>query len=114
MRKRLQKALDLQGGLYSIEDIAVEVKAGRMQLFQNENGICIVSVLEFPQRKMLNVVAVVGTMDVIPTLQDEVEAFGRSQGCTRFYSEGRPGWTKVLTKFGWTSIGARSHMIKEL
>lgn len=114
MRKRLQKALDLQNNLYEIEDLAVEIKAGRMQLFECDAGICITNVLVFPRKKVLNVIAVVGEMSVIPTLQDQVIAFGKAQDCDFFFTEGRAGWKKVLPKFGWTNLPERSHLMIDL
>lgn len=111
---RLQKVLDQNGNAYEISDVIDEIRQGKLFAFENEHGCCIVQIVPLPRKKVLNVFAVIGEMEVIASLQDEVEAFGKRMGCDVFYTEGRAGWQKVLPHYGWTDLGNRSHLMKEL
>lgn len=107
MRRRLQKVLDMQGNAYEISDVAAEIKAGRMQLFQNDHGCVITQVITLPRKKILNIFAVCGEM-AVTSLKDDLIAFGKAQGCDILFTEGRKGWARILPRFGWTNLPERS------
>lgn len=62
----------------------------------------------------LNVVALggVGLDDWLPGVENTIEEFAREKGCVRVQMEGRRGWARELTKFGWRETTVK--MIKEL
>jgi hypothetical protein len=105
LRKRLQRALDFAGGIYSQQDIIEMVKAGTMQAWHTENSLVLTQVVPYPQKRALNVFAVVGDMDEALSMHDEVEAFAREQGCEFMVMTGRKGWTRIMPNWGWQEAG---------
>lgn len=105
MLKRLQRALDFAGGIYSVEDVVDLVKAGKMQAWHTPNSLVLSQVVPYPRKKVLNVFAVVGDMDEALSMHDELEAFAKEQGCEFMMMTGREGWTRVMPKWGWGKAG---------
>ena len=49
---------------------------------------------------------------VIDAVLETIEAWARSEGCTRVEAIGRPGWTRTLKSHGWEP--RLVHMAKEI
>lgn len=101
LQKRLIKALKIGGETHNPADIAVAVKEGRMQAWQNGQSVVITEVIGYPQKRVLNVFIAVGSLDEVMAIQPQLEAFGREHGCYCLRMAGRKGWTKVLPNHGW-------------
>ena len=108
--RRFQKALDVGGNLYAIEDIVAEVAAGTMQWLQSSNGAfhAVTTICNFPRRKVLLVVLGFGRMrdGAFEEVHDQIVALARSEGCAFIETGGRTGWARALSEKNWECIGA--------
>lgn len=103
MLKRLEKVLNIMGNLYTVEDIRYYLRVGHMTAFVNEepSGCIITDVSDYPQKRVLNVVAGFGTIEGIVALIPQLYAHAEENRCDTFYMRGRPGWARVLPKHGY-------------
>lgn len=106
MNARLRKALAIGGDVYDVADIIEAIRDGRMQCFsRGDTAFVVTEVGVFPRKKVLNVVALCGKLEDVMSMHDELLDFAREQGCEFVSSFGRPGWAKVLPKYGWRRTG---------
>lgn len=78
-----------------------------MQLFTFEGerglfGLVVTEITEFPTGKVLQIVGCAGE-GILETVDDilVLEAWGRYIGCKKIRIDGRPGWERELSPFGW-------------
>lgn len=97
---KLNRALVHQGDLYSIQDVIDALNDGSMQSFTDGETWVITRISEFPRRKALDVMLVIGTLDGARAIEPQVINFAKEHGITLLTASGRIGWDKV--KFdGW-------------
>jgi hypothetical protein len=101
MRARFQKALDVGGNVYEIEDIVAGIKTGEFQAFSSEDAFVVTEIRVFPRKKVLSVVAAAGSLPAVMALQPQFTRFAIEQGCSSLFTSGRLGWQRVLPKYGW-------------
>jgi len=101
-RALVASALEYCGGTHNLEDIAIAVRMGEMQVFESDKAVIVTEVLTYPRLKALHAFLVAGDMtELLEILQPQIEAFAREQGCSRLSCAGRFGWTRVLPNHGW-------------
>lgn len=106
IKARLRKALAIGGDVYDAADICQAVEEGRMQVFaRGDTALVVTEIGVFPRKKVLNVVALCGKLEDVMSMHDELVAFAREHGCAFISSFGRPGWAKVLPRYGWRRTG---------
>lgn len=105
LRLHVIEALKYAHGTHTIEDVEQAIRAGEAQPWLGENAVMVTEVLDLPQAKVLHFWLCGGDLDELLAMQPEIEAWGRSVGCTKASTAGRPGWKKVLKDrgygFGW-------------
>ena len=92
---------------------ALKGKSARLWLSVNDGtiqSVCIVQVSERPKNKICSIWICAGSnrkewMQFIET----IEAWAKSNGCTRMRHEARMGWARELKKYGYKT----SHVIIE-
>jgi hypothetical protein len=99
--KRLARALDRQGGLWSISDILERISAGTMQSFVKNNSWIVTQISVFPRRRMLEIVAAVGDLGDCRALHNEVIAFADRMNVDLVAAYGRLGWVRDARRNGW-------------
>lgn len=112
LRAQIQKALDLAGNTHTVEDLLLEVLSGNAKMWETENSIIIASILEFPQKRVLEMWVAAGELNEILEAAEKVYQWGRDHGCTLAVISGRKGWTKPLASHGWEPV--RMDFTKEL
>lgn len=104
MFKKLEKALKVDGGLYSAYDIIDAVKSGSMQGFVLDDNWVVTQVFHYPQKTILHIVVVVGEMDKVMSMYDQVVEFAKEQQVDMISTLGRRGWEGVTIPEGWSPI----------
>jgi hypothetical protein len=93
-------------------DVRKLFECGRATLFiatgpQGLVGFAGVEVVEYPSRTVCNVLGIGGKRGFLAVAIDElmpvVLSFGKTQGATVVALSGRPGWLRVLSRFGGSS-----------
>lgn len=106
-RAELDEMLAANGGYYEYSDILECIDNGMMQSFATENTWAVTQVNEFPRKKTVEVVFVVGNYKDLPELEERILSFARDIGAVHLTSAGRdgfrrrplPGWTQTTTNF---------------
>ena len=101
---RLFHVLDRMGGVYTASDLIERVNRGDMQCFVDGDTIGITEVTQFPQRRVVDILCVVG--DLLPALgiHDQIIEFAKQQKATLIRAQARPGWRKWSEPLGWKQI----------
>lgn len=101
-REWIESALEYSGGTHLYADIVDSVLGGSMQLWAGEKGCAVTEIIVYPRKKVLHVFLAGGEMEQIIDFQTSAEEFARINGCNALTLAGRKGWSRVLTKHGWS------------
>lgn len=99
------------GDLYSYDDILEAISTGRMQSFALMDSWAVTQVCEFPKRRVLDIVFVVGDLPTLELLESDVIGFAREQGIDLLTANGRKGFIQEAFD-GWKMVSAT--FIKDL
>jgi hypothetical protein len=99
--QQLHEALERMGNTHSLQDILAEINAGTMQSFVEGETWAVTRVIQFPQRKVLEIIWVIGDMPDAVKLHDVVMAYAAEQGCDLIRTFARDGWQQWAKKRGW-------------
>lgn len=106
---KLERALDRQGGLFTLTDILERVADGRMQSWVEGNSWAVTQISVFPRRRLLEIVAVVGDLGDCRILHDRLIGFAKEMGLDLIAAYGRLGWIRDAKRNGW-KIKAQSYL----
>jgi hypothetical protein len=98
---RLQRALEWGGGTHSIGDVVDLIKEGRAQLWENEAGVIVSEIEEYPQMKAVRFWLIAGELKHCLALEDDILADAIERGCTKAVAMGRKGWGRAAAPTGW-------------
>jgi hypothetical protein len=108
---RVVRMLERFGGFYTFEDILECISKGTMQSFAFGNSWAVTQICEFPRRRTLDIVFMVGEEKELQLLESDLIGFAREHGIDYMMANGRVGFEKK--KFdGWKHVS--STFIKEL
>ena len=99
--RKLQKALDRQGGLYTLTDILERCADGRMQSWVHNNSWAVTQISVYPRRRLLDIVAVVGDLGDCRILNAKLVKFANEMNVDLIASYGRRGWVRLGQSLGW-------------
>jgi hypothetical protein len=99
--KRLERALDYQGGLYALPDILERVADGRMQSFVHNNSWIVTQISIFPRRRVLDIIGAVGDLGDCRILHGKILAFANEMNVDLVAAYGRRGWARDAERNGW-------------
>jgi hypothetical protein len=112
--RRLAKALDRMGGLYTLNDILTLVGKGAMQSFAHNNSWAITQICIYPRAKTLNVVVMAGDIEDYEALDRKLTDFATEMGIGLITAIGRKGWRPFGEKRGWKIKSTSYVYYKEL
>lgn len=91
------------GDLYTFDDVVERIKDGRMQSFARGETWAVTQVNEYPRRKVLDLVFVVGDLDVLESMEQDILDFARQHECSLIMANGRMGWLRKKFE-GWKAV----------
>lgn len=97
--RRLARALGPDDG--TLADVAVEVAQGRARLWLGEGAAFVTQEVSGPHGPELHVWLGGGVLQAVLALRPGLEAWARGAGFSAVTLEGRPGWTRALSRFGY-------------
>jgi len=100
----MARALKCGDNLYDLHDIDTALKQGHMQGHVEGDTWAVTQVQQFPKRKAVNVLFVVGSLENSLKLEAKVEAWAKDIGADLLMAVGRGGWWQFRTP-GWRMIG---------
>jgi hypothetical protein len=101
LQQKLARALAFAGDTHTVDDVIKGVREGRLQAWTAGDSFVVTTITRAPQKSFIDIFLAVGDLDAVLSLQPQVEAFGREQGCSEMRMIGRRGWGKVLPERGW-------------
>lgn len=110
--RRMEEALARGGHIHNFEDIIEALRSGRMQSLAEGNTWAVTQIQDFPRRRVLDVLYVVGDWPDVLNGYRRLIDLACENDCTLIRAHGRPGWGKLLAEYGWTQAATVFH--KEL
>jgi len=104
MQKKFEKVLGMNNNVFSLEDIRDELQSGRMQSHSIGDTWAITQVHQWPRRKSVNVLFVVGSIGDSLQLEYKIESWAKEIGADLVTAVGRDGWWSKRTP-GWKKMG---------
>jgi hypothetical protein len=104
MLRKMARALKLGDNLYTLDDIEAQLATGNMQGHVEGDTWAITQVHDYPNRKAVNILFVVGTLENSLKLEAKVESWSKDIGADLLMAIGRGGWWQFRTP-GWRMIG---------
>jgi len=104
MGKLMDKALKLGDNLFNLDDIQECLKNGKMQGHVEGDTWVITQVHEWPRRKSVNILYVVGSLGNALAIEDKLIDWAKSIDADLITTVAREGWGKFVTP-GWKKIG---------
>lgn len=100
----LEAALGYTGGSHTLADVRRELAEGKLQLWEAPRSFVLTRLHEHPTGKRdAHVFCAGGVPAEIHAMQPILEAWARSQGCTRMTALGRRGWERApFLGEGWS------------
>jgi hypothetical protein len=99
--KLLESGMKKGGYTHSIKDIVEALKDGQMQAFLNDGALAITQVVNFPQKRVLEVLWCAGVLDEVMNLKSKLVEFAKEQNCTMGRAYVRPGLVVPMEQAGW-------------
>ena len=79
----LQKALDLGGEAYTIQDIEDMIATGKAQMWPGEASVIITEIISYPRAKHLHLFLAGGNLEQLESMLPAILAWGEAQHCYR-------------------------------
>ena len=102
--RRMTALLERMGGLYTFADILDKIASGKMQSFSKGNTWAVTEIHDYPRRRVLDILFVVGDMDDLEDLYKTVIDFASSVDASLVRAHGRVGWVKFTKKYDWRVV----------
>ncbi len=94
----LQKALELGGEAYTIQDIEDMIATGKAQMWPGETSVIVTEIILYPRAKHLHLFLAGGNLDELESMLPEIIEWGKTQGCSRVSLSGRRGWERSFLR----------------
>jgi len=102
---KVARALNQANNIYNLLDIERALNSGDMQSHVYKNTMAITQIHQWPQRKAVNILFVIGDLDDSFKLEVRIEKWAKEIGADLITAVGREGWWDVRLP-GWKKQGA--------
>ena len=99
--RKLQRALDMDGGKHSPADVADQIESGDAKLWSDGDSIIVTQIVDYPQVRVLSIWLAVGDMGRVRGLLPAIYEYGRENKCAHAETVCRLGWARVMADDGW-------------
>ena len=104
MLKKMERAFRLNDYLYDLNDIDDGLNSGDMQGHVEGDTWAVTQVHNWPKRRSVNILFVVGNLDESLKLENKIEQWAKSIGADMLTGIGRDGWWEHRSS-GWRKVG---------
>lgn len=101
----LKKGLRRCGDTHSVQDVVDALQDGRMQAIYNDDGLIVVQIINYPQKRVMDIFMCVGDLRAISDLKPQLVDYARDMGVDFGRAFVRPGLVDPLLKLGWKKGG---------
>ena len=89
----------------TVDELIDELASGRAQLWLAEHSALVTELVAQGSDRCLHIWLAGGSLTDILGLRPGLEAWARGQGCSHITIDGRPGWIRVLRRYGYRPAG---------
>lgn len=101
-RSYVEAALVRAGGTHGIEDVARLIGEGRAHFWPGRRCAVVTEFYDYPRLRACNFWLLGGELKELMRMRPAIEAWARTQGCTRMLGGGpRRGWARLLEPAGY-------------
>lgn len=101
----IERALSKQA-THTLADVEAMLARGEAQLWEGEKSAAVTEVIEQPRQKDFSLWLCGGDMEEICEIMlPKAAKWAKENGCTRMLTSGRPGWDRVMKRYGFEPIG---------
>lgn len=104
MAAKMARVLRDAGDLHEFADIEAGLQSGDMQGHVEGDTWAITQVQDYPRRKVVYILYLVGRQEDVHALEDKITEWAKEIGASRIMAVGREGWWKFRTA-GWKQVG---------
>jgi hypothetical protein len=104
MAAKMNEALKASGDVYDLRDIQDLLKDGMMQGHVEGDTWAITQVHDWPKKKSVNILYVVGSLENSIRLEGKITEWAKEIGADFITAVGRDGWWERRTP-GWKKVG---------
>lgn len=97
----LEPALKAGSDHESREDIEREIEANRAQLWVGDNAVLLTQLIRNPQGRFIHCWLGGGCLRGLLDMRGGIEAWGRAMECDYASINGRKGWDRVFSRYGY-------------
>lgn len=106
MAKKMERALRQGQNLHDIDDIGNALMTGHMQAHTIGETLAITQVNDWPHRRSVNILYVVGNLDEAVAMDEHLTEWAKGVGANLITFTGRDGWWK-FNHTGWKKVGVK-------
>lgn len=105
-RAYLSRRADIAGILdprcYTVEWLDGELWSGRLHLWANDDAVLVTELRQYPAgAREIHAMVASGSLEGISELREQAEQWARGSGVEFASAASRPGWERVLSRFGY-------------
>jgi hypothetical protein len=104
MLKKMARALKAANDVFNLDDIGEGLRNGHMQGHVEGDTWAITQVHQWPRRKSVNILVVVGNMEDSLILEGKITKWAKELGADHITALGRDGWWRRKLP-GWKKMG---------
>lgn len=104
MVEKMARALKVANGVYSLDDIIHQMELGNLQGHVEGNTWAVTSVQQFPRKKVVDILYVVGSLNDALIMEKKLERWSRELEADLMTATGRDGWWNFRS-LGWKRNG---------
>jgi hypothetical protein len=104
MLKKMARALRQADDMYDLGDIEIGLKTGNMQGHVEGNTWAITQVHDYPKKRTVNILFVIGELEDSVKLEAKIEEWAKSVDADLITAIGRDGWWEHRVP-GWRKLG---------
>lgn len=102
VRFRDEIASILDPRLYSIEWLDEQLWADKFMLWASDEGVLITELRTYPAgARDIHAMVAAGSLEAISDLRERAEQWARGEGVEFASAASRPGWARILERFGY-------------
>ncbi len=90
----LEPSVAVLHGTHTPEDLKLLVENGSLQCWFGAKSILLTEIINYPQKRALNLFLSGGNLDELLVIKESVEKFAKDRGCQLIFGVGRKGWEK--------------------
>jgi hypothetical protein len=92
----IESKLAEMGGFWKWADILDAIGRKEMQMFAVGESFAVTKVMDFPRRRVIDIVLVYGHKRDMAALEDAVNVFKAAVGANGLFASGREGWASRM------------------